>query len=156
MCAVRLCCYILRAISGHHTYCNTDRIISQATSLSTKPQQRRLPSWRRACMAKDVSIFVTRVSFSLVCFSVCSQPPSAASHMVFVFPPSVTSSHFLLQLKPPRETKRSFYFSGCMLSVFASRSCRSCLLLFFLEIFSRLAFHFTLFIFFLLQDGVRP
>lgn len=54
---------------------------------------------------KDVTILVPTVSLSLV-----SQPRSAAGHMVLVSPPSVTSSHRLLQLELPRETKRSFMF----------------------------------------------
>lgn len=66
--------------------------------------------------------------------------------MVLVFPPSVTSSHFLLQLKLPRETKRSFYFSGCMLSVLASRSSCSCLFSWFF-FFHNLLFFFV-FLFF--------
>lgn len=54
--------------------------MSQAASLSARPQQRALPSWRHARMTNDVAIFITRVGFSLVCFSVCSQPQSSKSH----------------------------------------------------------------------------
>lgn len=157
MCAVLLCCYILRAISGHHTYCDTDRIISQAASLSTRPQRRPLPSWRRACMAKDVSIFVTRVSLSLVCFSVCSQPPERSKSHGIRFP-SIGDIITLSFTTEAAQRNKTFFLLLRMYvkCVRLLQLPQLFVVVFFLEIFSRLAFHFFFFHFFLLQDGVRP